>query len=78
MRISVGAGCRCCEQLVEDAFIKTHQEAESVERERERDAEGKRLWEIVETMGKSMRKQSRRRRRERESSELSEDRLRWD
>ena len=50
----------------------------------ERDAEGKRLWEIVETTGKSMRKQSgrrrrrrRRRRRERESSELSEERLRW-
>lgn len=41
----------------------------------ERDAEGKRLWEIVETTGKSMRKQSRqRRRRERESSELREKR----
>lgn len=39
MRISTGVGCRCCEQLVEDAFIKTHQGAESVERNRE----GKRL-----------------------------------
>lgn len=42
-------GLQVQEQLVEDAFTKTHQEAESVWR----DPEGKRLWETAETTGKA-------------------------
>lgn len=53
MRWGIGLCCRGCEQLVEDAFNKSHHEAENVEAQKQR-------WGNCGDKSKSMRKQSRR------------------